>query len=72
MRSAVNVVIIDTTHLGATCPTKGQGTKCFECKKYGHIAAKCPESENAEKKKNCNMIQFDSGKCRKDVVMRSD
>jgi len=48
-------------HLSAVCPSKGLGTKCFRCNKYGHIASKCSESENIEKK-SCNVIQSDSGK----------
>jgi len=56
-------------HLSAVCPSKGLGTKCFRCDKYGHIASKCSESGNTEKKKSCNVVQSDSGKCRKDIVI---
>lgn len=61
----------DSNHLGVSCPSKGQGTKCFGCNEYGHIASNCPKKVSTEKKKSCNIVQAETGKIRKDVIINN-
>lgn len=55
-------------HMSTACPTKGLGTKCFECGEHGHIASKCAKKNN-ELKTACAVVYTPQKKYMKDVTI---
>lgn len=53
-------------HWSGVCPVKGKGMKCFECREFGHIAARCPKKA-AVVKDTCNVSRSARSKYYKDV-----
>lgn len=46
-------------HLASECPDKEKGPKCFKCNNFGHIAAKCEESDKINTKKDNKVSERD-------------
>lgn len=62
--------------IGAECPSKSEGVKCFKCAERGHVASKGTKKNNTAKnetakseivKSGCAKLQSINQRCTKDV-----
>ncbi|XP_043496431.1 uncharacterized protein LOC122520413 [Polistes fuscatus] len=56
------------SHFSEECPYKSRGTKCFECREFGHIAVNCPRNRITNKD-SCSISRSVRGKYYKEVVI---
>lgn len=53
--------------MGASCPLREKGTKCFGCGEFGHIAAKCSKKEQSKQVNECIVVNKQDNKVYKTV-----
>lgn len=49
----------ERNHKAAECSFKNKGTKCFQCRKIGYIAANYGKHIDTKQVNECNVIKYD-------------